>query len=132
MPCRSDYMEPNLKEQALQETAQLLIYVRKNTNSGVKITDKLKRAANDIYCRHDYVPELCSAIRALTDEEMNRIVYDGRNPTARKLADWWDKHEEADRRREAAEAEERRRKEVADQAMAKLSAEELEALRKYL
>lgn len=105
MPCRSDYMEPTNKEKRLQETAQLLMYVRSNTKTGVKISNALRSAAGNLYCTKDYVPELCGVIRGLSEEDKDRIMYDGRNPTARKLADWWDEHEEADRvRREAEKA----------------------------
>lgn len=128
MPCRSDYMEPNQKERLLQETAQLLIYVRMNTKSGVKITNKLKNASQDIYCRQDYVPELCAAIRAMTEEEQDRIIYDGRNPAARKLADWWDKHQEADRKRIEEEQRVQKREELRQAAINKLTPEEREAL----
>ena len=128
MPCRSDYMEPNGKERLLQETAQLLVYVRMNTNSGVKVSNKLKSSARDIYCHQDYVPELCDAIRSLTEEEQARIVYDGRNPDARRLADWWDKHQEADRKRLEEEYRQRQRDELRKQALAKLTPEEVEAL----
>lgn len=128
MPCRSDYMEPNGKERLLQETAQLLVYVRMNTNSGVNVSNKLKSAARDIYCHQDYVPELCDAIRSLTEEEQARIVYDGRNPDARRLADWWDKHQEADRKRLEEEYRQRQRDELRKKALAKLTPEEVEAL----
>ena len=33
----------------------------------------------------------------------DRIVYDARNKTARRLADWWEEHQEEDAKREAAE-----------------------------
>lgn len=128
MPCRSDYLEPNNRERLLQETAQLLVYVRMNTKSGIKVTDKLKAAARNIYCSQDYVPELCAAIRALTEEEQNRIMYDGRNPDARKLADWWDKHQEADRKRLEEEYRQLKRDELRNKALAKLTPEEREVL----
>lgn len=135
MPCRSDYMEPTQKESLLQETAQLLIYVRMNTKSGVKIDDKLKAAARDIYCRRDYVPELCAAMHELTEDQMDRIVYDGRNRDARRLADWWDEHQEADRKRLEAdrkrleeEARQRKQDELRESALAKLTPEEKHAL----
>jgi hypothetical protein len=128
MPCRSDYMEPNQKERLLQETAQLLIYVLMNTNSGVKVSNKLKFASRDIYCQRDYVAELCTAIRSLTEEEQARIVYDGRNPEARRLADWWDKHQEADRKRLEEEHRQNMRDELRNKALAKLTPEEIEAL----
>jgi len=128
MPCRSDYMEPTNKELLLRETSQLLIYVRMNTHRGIKITNDLRGASQDSYCKKDYVAELCSAIRALTQEEMDRIVYDGRNPEARKLADWWDKHQEADRQREQEQAEANKKAALQTAGLAKLTLEEIEAL----
>lgn len=124
MPCVSDYMEPNGKERRLQQTAQLLMYVRYNTNSGIKVDNKLKRAAADIYCKADYVPELCAAIRALSPEEVDRIVYDGRNPEARKLADWWEEHQAADAERLAKEQREKEEAAARERALAKLTQEE--------
>jgi hypothetical protein len=121
-------MEPNQKERLLQETARLLIYVRMNTNSGVKVSSRLRAAACDVYCRKDYVAELCTAIRSLTEEEQARIVYDGRNSEARRLADWWDKHEEADRNRLEEEHRQNMRDELRNKALAKLTPEEIEAL----
>lgn len=128
MPCNSDYMEPNFREQELQNTAQLLVYVRMNTNSGVKVTEKLRNAANNIYCRDDFVPELCAAIRELTEEQEDKLIYDGRNPQARKLADWWEKHQAADKLREQREAAEARKQALRQSGIAKLTEEEKQAL----
>jgi hypothetical protein len=124
MPCRSDYMEPTGKERRLQETAQLLIYVRKNTKTGVKVDGKLQRAANDIYCTKDYVPELCETLRSLPTEDFERVVYNARDPMSRKLADWWEEHEAADQKRIEAEAQKMREEVIRIQAIAKLTDEE--------
>jgi 2-succinyl-5-enolpyruvyl-6-hydroxy-3-cyclohexene-1-carboxylate synthase len=121
-------MEPTGKERRLQETAQLLIYVRMNTKTGVKVDGKLQRAANDIYCSKDYVPELCDTLRSLSSEDFDRVVYNGREPMSRKLADWWEEHDEADRMRIAEEEQERVDTQLAQQALNKLSAEEKTAL----
>jgi hypothetical protein len=121
-------MEPTQKERLLQETARLLIYVRMNTKSGVKVSSRLRAAACDVYCRKDYVSELCDAIRSLTEEEQARIVYDGRNPEARRLADWWDEHQEADRKRLEEELRQVLRNELRRKALDKLTPEEIEAL----
>jgi hypothetical protein len=40
----------------------------------------------------------------MTPEQENRIVYNGRDPMSRRLADWWERHEEIDRQRLVAEA----------------------------
>lgn len=126
MPCRSDYMEPHDYEQRLQETAQLLVFVK--SELGLNISKRLLNAAENIYCKADYVPELCRTIRAMDEKDLNRIVYNARRKQSRALADWWDEHQEADREREEAEAKERKRKALRKVALAKLTKEEREAL----
>jgi hypothetical protein len=48
------------------------------------------------------------------------------------LADWWEEHEAADRRREAQELKEAKEKALAESAKQKISREELAALKKWL
>lgn len=43
---------------------------------------------------------LCNICKSMTEEEENRLIYDGRNPRARKLADWWDEHKKMDEQKE--------------------------------
>lgn len=126
MPCRSDYMESNEYEQRLQETAQLLVFVK--TELGLNISKRLLDASENIYCKADYVPELCKTIRAMDETQLNQIVYNARRKQSRALADWWDEHQEADRIREEAEANERKRKALRKVALAKLTKEERQAL----
>ena len=128
MPCRSDYMDPTQKERLLQETAQLTVYVLESL--GESVPQKLTNAANDIYCRADYVPLLCCLMKEieLNPAEMNRIVYDGHSKNARRLADWWEKHVEADRIREAKEAKERADAKIREGLLKKLTPEELDYL----
>lgn len=97
MPCRSDYMEPTDKERRLQETAQLLGYVLVETDQPVP--GPVADAANNQYCTTDLVPDLCAAIRAMDAETLERVVYNARDRRARRLADWWEEHEAADRLR---------------------------------
>lgn len=98
MPCNSDYMDPTNKEKELQETAKLLVYALKKKRR--KVPKWVSDAAKDIYCLEDkVVPELCSLIRSFHKEDMDRIVYNGRDKTSRRLADWWEEHEKADKKR---------------------------------
>lgn len=46
-----------------------------------------------------HVEMLCSLIRAMTEPELNAIVYNGRDPMSRKLADWWEEHKAEDEKR---------------------------------
>ena len=102
MPCNSEYMNPNAKEKALQETAKLLVFVLGELNEAVP--QHVRAAAENPYCSVDFVPMLCDRIRGMTCEQMTAIVYDGRNRMSRQLADWWEAHDQADRVRTAEEA----------------------------
>lgn len=99
MPCRSDHMEPSARERQQKEASQLLVYVSKELKLPVK--DIFKFAAKDVYGAggEPAMVELCSVISTMSDLDLERIVYDGRNPMARKLADWWDEHKREDKER---------------------------------
>lgn len=129
MPCNSDYMNPTQKEQLLQETAKLLMYVFQKQKK--RIPGDLQDAVNDIYCKEDYVSTLCQAIKAMSAQEMEKIVYDAKDATSRKLADWWEKHESADKERLQKETHSRKQMKLAKQAMKKLTEDEIEALEAY-
>jgi hypothetical protein len=126
MPCKSDYLEPTQREMQLRHTAKLLIYTLKALDQPVPLM--VRHAAATAYCTQDYVPTLCATIKAMSEEQLGRIVYDGRNPEARELANWWDRHKRADQEREAREAKARRMAVLRREAKAKLSPDELEAL----
>jgi len=122
MPCRSDYMEPTHKERLLRETAVLFAYALNEL--GEEVPDSVHQAAADQYCRVDFVPELCQLIRNMTEDECDRIVYNPRSKIARSLADWWETHEEADRKRDAGQKQDRY-----EQIIMKLSDEEIAILK---
>lgn len=127
MPCRSDYMEPTHKERLLQETAILLGYVLEET--GQPVPRPVHAASKDIYCKTDLVPHLCTAIRNMDDETFKRVVYNPYNKESRQLADWWEKHEEADRKRNTKEAEELLKQEFYERVIMKLNDDEIDVLK---
>lgn len=111
MPCRSDYMEPNNRERELKRAAGLLAYTY--TQIGKPVPDWVAyEARNEYASRGESITDLCATLRTLTPDQTAAIVYNAHNATARDLANWWEEHQEEDRKREAAEAleEERLRK----------------------
>ena len=50
---------------------------------------------------------LCEYATSLTSEEQDLIMYDGRHKACREFANWWESHQEDDRRRETREKESR-------------------------
>ncbi len=107
MPCRSDYLEASRQEKDSRKFCGLLCYVLEAID--VEPPDWALKAKDEYYGDaakvNDAVVLLCMTIRKLTPEQMDRIVYDGRNPQARALADFWDAHTVADKRREREERE---------------------------
>lgn len=108
MPCHSQYLEPSKREKEAQKVAQLLLYVwnelGKTHNIPTAVLEKVQHGAQSIYggtLDVDNVTALlcanCQEVELLKLED--RVIYDGRNPEARRLADWWDEHKAFDKSR---------------------------------
>ena len=130
MGCNSEYMEPNVKESESKLTAELLVYVHKEL--GFIPQQWVIDAANHVYGSPSQldtlVSGLCSFCKDMSKEEQDKIIYDGRNPTARKLATWWERHQEADKKRIAKEWAEKEKKKIIESALSKLTDDEKKAL----
>lgn len=130
MPCRSEYLEPTQQEIESRRVAQLMLFVQRKINEVLKEPkkihfsfgqDELRNIASNIYgdpsAVHGLTADLCDVIAELkkSDYELfERVLYDGRDASSRKLADWWESHKAFDERRiarEKREAEEAREKE---------------------
>ncbi len=70
---------------------------------------------------------LCRICKVMSVKELNKIMYNGRNKNARKLADWWDKHQEEDIKRQKKEEKAKKQIVLRKQAWNKLSPAEREA-----
>lgn len=102
MPCRTDYMEPTVQERQQQQAAALLVFAKGKLGDTVPHSLKVAAEQNDGGGRalgERHVEQLCSLIRAMTEQELNDIVYNGRDPMSRKLANWWDEHQVEDEKR---------------------------------
>jgi len=128
MPCDSSYLEATSREKELRRAAQLLVYVREQQRHPIE--PFAKAAANDYYGNNDERPLvlLCEALTCMEPEQRDSIVYNARSPMARNLADWWEEHQEADRKRVAEEKRQTLNIETRNHAIAKLTKAEREAL----
>lgn len=103
MPCNSDYLDPTTKEEELQRTAKLIVYVCERLGQVPDPT--IVEHANDLYCDADYlVPLLCAKLSGLDDDDFDSIVYCPYSRMSRDLANWWEDHSAADLARNLAEA----------------------------
>lgn len=103
MPCNTEYMEPTVQERQRRLAAQLLVYVYGAMKQPVP--KEISEGAASLYGgSDDHVKQLCTLVGSMNKEQLDRIVYDGRNAQARKLADWWDEHRKEDWKRIEQEA----------------------------
>lgn len=130
MPCSCSHMEPSAREQESQRVCQLLAYAL--PLNGETVSADIKAGAASLYGRVDQVDELtdrlCKLCDTMPEPLKSKVIYDGRNPGARKLADWWDEHQKEDKLRKDKEATAARRAAIKAAAMAKLTPEEREVL----
>lgn len=127
MPCRSDYppefYSPTRRNKKLNLTAKLICYVCAELEQPAPAWVVVEAEA-DCATKGELTPTLCSLIKSLNKEQFEKIVYNARNKTSRKLADWWEKHLEVDRQRELLEKEIAKKEKLRKQALAKLSKQE--------
>lgn len=130
MPCRSDYLEASGQELESQRVCKLIVYLfhRLNQNVDNWIIEASTYYYGNLRRLDEATKILCEACRGLTKEESDKYIYDGRNANARKLADWWERHQEWDKRRVKEENEAIQKVRTRDRALAKLTVKEMKAL----
>ena len=83
------------------------------------------KASDTYYCNEDkcddFTALLCNTIESESVHEVHAIIYNGRDRTARKLADWWDNHQQHDAEREAREATEAKDKQEREEVLNSLT-----------
>lgn len=130
MGCRSDYMEPTARENESILVCGLIKYLFGEINK--PIPSHVEEAAKAVYGKVETLDAdtalLCDTLQNLPKKVAQTVVYDGSKKNARRLADWWEAHQEADRKREAAKKELAKRKKLAAAAKKKLSPAERNAL----
>jgi hypothetical protein len=103
MGCNSDHLNPTNKEKDSIEICNHIVFLKDEYRlklipvwaiEGVCHTYGAQGITLDAQTEW-----LCNTLKIVNDD----FIYDGRNPKARKLADWWDAHKKADADREAEE-----------------------------
>jgi len=105
MPCRSDHMEPTVRERQQLEAAQHLAYVYDKLD--VVVPPEVMEAANNIYDNKTdkHMKTLCALLKEASEDQRDALIYNARDPQARKLDDWWEEHQREDEISRKAEAE---------------------------
>jgi hypothetical protein len=130
MPCNSDYLQASGHELESKRVCSLLVYV--NVALGKHPPNWVVKAAKDTYgcvAKLDEATQmLCAECRGMSEDLREKIIYNAHDKTARKLANWWERHQEWDQRRVAEEEEAVKAAELQAAALKKLTPEEREAL----
>lgn len=124
------YLEASGQELESRRVCGLLVYLYEKVDK--KVPEWVKNGADDYYGNLNRLDEatkmLCEACRSLTEEETEKYIYDAHDKTARKLANWFERHQEWDERRVKEEEESRRKIMLKDRALKKLTLSERQAL----
>ena len=126
MPCDGSHCEPNLREKESKDIAQHLVWLRDTI--GIALPTGVVKASTYIYGNTSMLDAWTALLCANCAHMDQDIIYNGRDPKARALADWWDKHQEVDKNRLQKRRNARRKSELIAQALGKLTPEEIEAL----
>ncbi len=122
MGCNSDHMNPTNKEKDSKEACQHIVYLYKKR--GDSPPQWAEEGAESCYGSSKSLNEVAYVLCQMCKETSEDVIYNGRDPKARKLADWWDSHQEADRKRIAKEDEVTRKEELKKKTLAKLTKDE--------
>ncbi|MGB5811743.1 MAG: hypothetical protein WBG86_14495 [Polyangiales bacterium] len=99
MPCDASHMEPTALEREAKLLGELIVDV--SNILGGRAPDWASEGARDQY-GHGVLERIDQATKMLCKLMPNvpdAILYDGRSRRSRRLADWWDTHQEEDRRK---------------------------------
>jgi len=129
VPCQAE--NPSKHESEMNRVCQLLLYVQ-SKNPGMILPNWVRKNAHDCYPDtsklNHATSTLCDVCTMMSDHDKAWIIYNGREREARRLADWWEEHQEVYiKKRQWARALARQNK-LRAQALAKLTPEEREAV----
>ena len=127
MPCDSSHMERNRHEEESKRAAELICWIL-DQQEGRSPAAWIRKAAADYYGSSKDLDTLTQLLCTLCKELPNEVIYNGYDGGARKLADWWDEHQAADREKARKAGEEAEKERLVKQALSKLTPEEIEAL----
>lgn len=133
MPCRCDYFEetPSVFDKQVKNTIKNLLWVKDQmgVHPGEELVNAYTKNTGFTLDEGDkWVAELCATIELFSDDMMERIVYNAKSKKSRRLADWWEEHQAADRKRRKKEKKEHQENIERQMALSKLTKREKKLL----
>ena len=130
MPCKSDYLEATGIELESIRVCKLIIYLY--TCIDRKIPQWVLTASKSNYGNvnrlNEATKDLCCCCRGLNPKQVEAFIYNAHSKEGRKLAGWWERHQEWDERRIKEEEEENKQKQLRAEGIDKLTTQEMRAL----
>ena len=127
MPCNCDHLEATAHERESKRVCALLSHFMSEPPQWVVDAGgdyyglTYRGEGHDV---HEATALLCDLCNTLDEA----VIYDGKDPMARKLADWWDAHKEADEKRRMTEEVAAERERQRKSGLSKLTPGEAKAL----
>ncbi len=130
MPCNSDHCRQSGTELESKRVCENIIYLYGKISKKVPkwIEKTVSNYHGNVSRLDEATKDLCYCCRGLTPNETKEYIYNARNERSRKLASWWERHQEWDKRRVKEEEKERAKDAVCQKAMQKLTVAEVKAL----
>jgi hypothetical protein len=130
MTCLGNLLVPSEQQFESRRVCELIVYLFKriSIHPPYWVIDAANECYGDVRRLDEATKILCEACRSLNEGQVNVFIYDGRNAGARRLADWWDRHQELDRRRVDEEEKSRNKILLRARAIRKLTVEERQAI----
>ena len=95
MPCNCDHLEATHAERDSKEVCEHLKYLGERLVKAMP--HWVMEGAKDYYGAVSHLEEGTIMLCELCQECPEEIIYNARDRRARRLADWWEEHQEADR-----------------------------------
>jgi hypothetical protein len=127
MGCRSEYLEPNDREEESKRVAEFLVILYIKYDEAVP--NWIRDASKAVYGDQDRVDTLTALLCAMCETYEDDIYKSLRHePELVPIIAWWVKHQEIDLARELHDAQQRQEDALRESGLAKLTPEEQAAL----
>jgi hypothetical protein len=133
MPCNCDHLEATYPEHESRKVCAHICYLF--PKFGKDIPEWIKNGAEDYYGAPKRLAEaetiLFEFVEGLSQPQLDALVYDGKIPAARKLADWYDSYKEEYQANAAKVQEDEKQADAAEEILGRLRGEEVEIIKGY-
>lgn len=125
-----DYTEPTMEQEESRHICQHIEYVYGCTSTALPnwVHDAARDEFGDVGRLKQAKNMLVKCLKNLFEDDLEALVYDAHKWDSRKLADWWEKYLEQEKREDAEREQEQKDALLRESALKKLTPDEIDAL----